>query len=218
MNRKEVKFWDRAFKKYSKGEDMNIHGSGSYKEIKMLSGKVLDVGCGSMEYLSYVKRSQDNYLVGLDFSKNALKIAKKNAKNKNVALVRGAAEYLPFTENIFDNVLCIEVMHHLDSIDDCKQIIGEINRVSKLNALLTFHHKDYARSLEKLGENPTEEGKIFFDETDVSQILEKNGFHYDKKKIFTLGEMWQIPLYEIWPYYLPKPETKAVIQVECSKL
>jgi SAM-dependent methyltransferase len=219
MNIKEINRWDGKFKEIEDGEDVNIHGRGSYEKMKPFSGKVLDVGCGNIEYLSYAKQSKDNYLVGLDFSKKALELAKKKAKGKNIDLVRGAAQYLPFKDNSFDNVLCIELLPHET---DYEKVLKEIHRTSNSNAFLTFHHKDEAikTNLKLEGNIVEEEGRrrTYFDENEILKMLKEIGFGCDNMKIFKIEDIWGVSPLEQWPYYLPPLETKAVIQVECSKL
>jgi 2-polyprenyl-3-methyl-5-hydroxy-6-metoxy-1,4-benzoquinol methylase len=138
-------------------------------------------------------------------------------KNKNIALVRAESEYLPFVQDAFDKVLCIEVMHHLENLAECKRTIKEIGRVSRSGALITFHHKDYSTIFEKINGKPVENEVMIFDETEVNEMLKEAGFSPTKMKIHRSGDMWQIPIYEPWPYDIPPYETKAVMQVECNK-
>jgi len=210
MNLGDIEKWEKMFSEYSEGKMLNIHGS--YKGIGILRRNVLDVGCGDMEYLSYIERSEDNYLVGLDPSKNALKLAKENAKNKNVALVRGVAERLPFKKGSFNNALVIELMHHLSSLDNCRQVTEELYRVSNSKIFLTFHHSDYINALQNVND-----GKMYFDEASAIKMLEKAGFKCNNMEILTSRDIWYVPRYKPWPDSLPPPETKAVIYMECGK-
>ena len=219
MSLTEMKYWDEIFEKIENGEFFDVHADGLYTEIEVLNGKVLDIGCGTMDYLSYIKQSDSNYLVALDFSKKALKLAKENIKGKNIALVRARADKLPFKNNVFDQVLCIELIPHTV---DYNRVIKEIQRTLNQNTVLTFHHKDDAlkSNLTQVGDNIFEdEGKkyTYFDEYEVSTMLQKVGFHNIKTKILTLGDIYQIPRYMLWPSCLPPRNTKAVIQTQCIK-
>ena len=219
MNIKDVRYWDRQFKRSEEDDFVNIHGTGSYEELKPLTGKVLDVACGDMDYLDSVKRAGDNYLVGLDFSKKALKMAKKKTRGKGVALVRAAAQYMPFRDNAFDNVLCVELLHREAEYE---KILREIHRTSNSNAFLTLHHKDEAikTNLKLEGNIAKEDGMIYtyFDEDEVLKMLETIGFGSASIRVFRFEDIWEIPPTEPWPYYFPPRETKAVMQVECKKL
>jgi len=69
---------------------------------------ILDVGCGNGRHLTEAKKRGLN-AVGVDISRNLLKIAKRKAK---VPLVLGNALALPFKKSAFDNSICIAVVHH----------------------------------------------------------------------------------------------------------
>jgi len=84
----------------------------------LLSGRLLDVGCGSKPYKSLFV--VDAY-IGLDI-------------DSEMARMRGIADYLydgsafPFTDSSFDAVLCNQVLEHVFNPDE---FLGEITRVLK---------------------------------------------------------------------------------------
>jgi len=82
-----------------------------------LSGKLLDIGCGSKPYEKLFK-NLNNY-VGVEVSGN-----KENLKSD--IYYNGIA--LPFADNTFDSVLCTEVFEHVEQLDD---VIIELYRVLK---------------------------------------------------------------------------------------
>lgn len=72
----------------------------------------LDAGCGFGLYSSML--SHKGYLVvGLDVSFGMLKEAKSLVKENNVFFVRGSVTHLPFKEQIFHLILCVNTLHHL---------------------------------------------------------------------------------------------------------
>jgi SAM-dependent methyltransferase len=84
----------------------------------MLSGRLLDVGCGSKPYKSlFVVEAY----IGLDI-------------DSELSRKRGVADYLydgnkfPFTDSSFDSVLCNQVLEHVFNPDE---FLGEIVRVLK---------------------------------------------------------------------------------------
>lgn len=92
--------------------------------------KVLEVGCGQGFLLSLIA-PKCKTITGLDLSKNSLlkaKIGTEQIGIKNVTLVEGDAENLPFANNAFDVVYSIGVLHHTPST---KKAIDEIYRVLK---------------------------------------------------------------------------------------
>ncbi|MEK7227749.1 MAG: class I SAM-dependent methyltransferase, partial [Patescibacteria group bacterium] len=83
----------------------------------------LDVGCGTCEGASIV--SNMGGITGIDMSDEALSIA----KNKGyVSLCKGSGERLPFAEKIFDSLIMLDVLEH---IDDDRATLNECFRVLK---------------------------------------------------------------------------------------
>jgi len=91
-----------------------------------LSGKpfrILDVGCGTGINLKYLQILGDVY--GLDISKNALIFS----QNRGLpSLICGSADKLPFKDELFDLVLALDVIEH---IDEDLSAVRELNRVLK---------------------------------------------------------------------------------------
>lgn len=89
----------------------------------------LDVGCGDGVMV-------DRFLhlgarvVGLDSQPEALELARKlTSVGRNAVMwVRADAHNLPFSDNTFDFVTCIEVIEHLNKADLC---IAEVRRILK---------------------------------------------------------------------------------------
>jgi ubiquinone/menaquinone biosynthesis C-methylase UbiE len=97
---------------------------------------VLDIGCGTGRYIDVLTFRGENY-VGLDISSDMIRIAASAAKQRNLkvlAFVVASADQLPFRENVFDLVTCIDVLHHLDSTTDRERVIKEVGRISRPQA------------------------------------------------------------------------------------
>lgn len=89
--------------------------------------RILDAGCGEGILLEKLrKRKIGKHFEGIDNSRAALKIAKK--LHPNLILKHGGIERLPYKENSFDLVLCIEVLEHLRN--PAKAFL-ELRRVTK---------------------------------------------------------------------------------------
>lgn len=86
--------------------------------------KVLDIGCGTGEFAPLFKNA-DYY--GIDISFSYIAYAKK--KNKGKFLVMDATK-LEFNNDVFDQILIMAILHHLE-IDDVKKILIEAKRVLK---------------------------------------------------------------------------------------
>jgi len=81
------------------------------------SHMVLDIGAGPGFSAVYIARKKGSTIVGLDFSKEFLNIAKDNVKRANVSssvsFVLGSADFLPFQGSIFGAAMCVHTIHHL---------------------------------------------------------------------------------------------------------
>lgn len=94
----------------------------------------LDVGCSGgaiTYYLGSVVRS----IIGVDVDENAINLAKKNFKRKNLLYKNVHGRTLPFTDSSFDIVICNEVYSY---VDNAHALIGEIFRVLKSGGCCYF--------------------------------------------------------------------------------
>ena len=93
---------------------------------------ILDVGCGGgFTIRRLLKRSQDVKVYGIDISEESVAKAKKvNASvlDKQVFIVQGSAEKLPYENDKFDLVTAIETVYFWPNLPDCLQ---EVRRVLK---------------------------------------------------------------------------------------
>ena len=97
--------------------------AGLFQKYGRKGGDFLDVGCGTGEGASIV--SNMGGITGIDMSDEALSIA----KNKGyVSLCKGSGERLPFAEKIFDSLIMLDVLEH---IDDDRATLNECFRVLK---------------------------------------------------------------------------------------
>jgi ubiquinone/menaquinone biosynthesis C-methylase UbiE len=73
---------------------------------------LLDCGCGTAPMLTLLyEKYLDKHFTGIDLTPKMIEVAKAK-KMKNVNLVVGDCENLPFAENSFDAVICSESFHH----------------------------------------------------------------------------------------------------------
>jgi len=94
---------------------------------------LLDCGCGTAPMLSllYKKYPKKNY-TGIDLTPKMIEVAKRK-KMKNVKLIVGDCENLPFADNSFDVVICCESFHHYPNPQD---FFNSVYRVLRPNCRL----------------------------------------------------------------------------------
>jgi SAM-dependent methyltransferase len=85
-----------------------------------ITGKVLDVGCGSKPY-------QDCFPLVSTYIGIDVETSGHDHKNSIVDVFYDGLS-IPFTNESFDSVVCFEVLEH---VKDPKAILGEVNRVIK---------------------------------------------------------------------------------------
>jgi ubiquinone/menaquinone biosynthesis C-methylase UbiE len=97
---------------------------------------ILDLGCGTGRHCKMILQ-HDNKVVGIDISKKQLGITKK--KNKKAMLVMGDVVNIPFKDKVFDAVLFIATLHHLNRETERIKSLKELERVlkNKGNALIS---------------------------------------------------------------------------------
>ncbi|MBW9220265.1 methyltransferase domain-containing protein, partial [Methanothermococcus sp. SCGC AD-155-N22] len=100
-----------------------------YKDIKRKKSIVLDCGCG---FGSYYPLTKDLNTLYLDLSYNQLKrFGKKYGLRSN--RICGDMLNLPFKDNTFDLILCINILEHVVDID---RALKELHRVLKNDGIL----------------------------------------------------------------------------------
>lgn len=93
----------------------------------------LDVCCGTCDWtIALAKASGSGRIVGLDFSKNMLKVGAKKVNqlglSNQIELVHGNAMKLPYPDNTFDHVT---IGFALRNVPDLVQVLKEMKRVAK---------------------------------------------------------------------------------------
>ena len=97
---------------------------------------LLDVGCGEAYVLEYLKEKLPHIrLHGIDVDKEALKQARAQLSwNDDTPLYRGDVLNLPFADDSFDLVICLEVLEHLEPP---WRAVEELARVSSRDILVS---------------------------------------------------------------------------------
>ena len=102
---------------------------------------VLDIGCGEGRHSIGLYVDKEVNAIGIDLSMEDMKTARSRIKDFSItdtntsSCVFGAGNIhsLPFKDNVYDAVICSEVLEHLESLDDA---VSEIVRVLKPGGVL----------------------------------------------------------------------------------
>lgn len=81
---------------------------------------LLDVGCGTGYLIDNLSREHAASYCGLDISENMLAVARAK-QIPNAAFVQGRSDALPYPDEAFDVVTCIQSFHHYPSPDKAMQ-------------------------------------------------------------------------------------------------
>jgi len=110
----------------SLGQNKKWHRSITY-ELK--SGNMLDIGTATGDVIFRAfEQDKIQKAFGLDLSIKMLKLAKEKLKGRPAYFLVGSAEYMPFKDDVFDNISMSLVFRHIINKDN---MLKEINRVLK---------------------------------------------------------------------------------------
>lgn len=138
---------------------------------------LLDIGCGTGYLINMLSshRSADYY--GLDLSPEMLKVAKRKL-GKSVILTEGTADKLPYADNSFDVVTCIQSFHHYPYPE---KAMKEAYRVLKPKGLYILSDTGVS-GIKKWFENKlilklAKTGDYaVYDKEDISALMRSSGF------------------------------------------
>jgi ubiquinone/menaquinone biosynthesis C-methylase UbiE len=121
--------------RYKKMYGRDLRKIPSFKLISRLAyGKVLDIGCG----IGYLSILFDNY-VGIDISREALTIARKNTNGNYII---ASANNLPFRPDSFDTCISYDFIEHAKNIE---QVLAEMKCVAHKIVLSCVDFGSYYR-------------------------------------------------------------------------
>ncbi len=104
----------------------------AYNWIDYKVKDILDVGCASGYFTVHFKDKAKN-VYGVDVKKDLIDEAKNKYKEINFKLIK--SEKLPFKDNMFDVILLLDVLEH---VNNDKLMINEIYRVLKKKWNINF--------------------------------------------------------------------------------
>ena len=138
---------------------------------------LLDVGCGTGFLIELLKKQKDAQYHGLDLSPEMIKVSKSKF-DESVNLVVGTADALPYDDNSFDVVCCVQSFHHYPYPEKAME---EAYRVLKPGGLyilsdtgcsgIAKHFDNFVfRHFMKSGDYAA------YSRKDIEKLMEKKGF------------------------------------------
>jgi len=120
------------------------------KSVKLKGLSVIDIGCGTGA-LDFYFASKGAKVIGIDISKNAIRIARKNAINFGLSnSVKFSTRKFPMSDmdRKFNLAICSEILEHLK---DDLQAVKAVHKLLNSNGLVIFASPSANSPLYKLG-------------------------------------------------------------------
>ncbi len=139
---------------------------------------VLDVGCGACDYMIPLE-SAGKRCVGIDPIYET-SIAECKKKGRELQLIQGIGEYLPFRDEVFDLVLLLSTLQH---VKDQEAVLSEARRVLKKGGALAVSVPLNRNALSFRRKKP-KGYTMTFSLSDFRRLLVKSGFRISKERCF----------------------------------
>lgn len=163
--------------------------------IEPVEGEILDIGSADGTFTKVIAdQSKAKKVIGIDVLKNSVKYANKRfKKNKRMKFLTADAHDLPFKNNRFAAVFCLEALEH---IFDAQKVLSEMRRVLKPNGYIIIlvptdswlFKIAWWVVLRTWGKHWRETHlQSFGSPNKLTKVIKKAGFKIEKDKKFLLG-------------------------------
>jgi ubiquinone/menaquinone biosynthesis C-methylase UbiE len=190
--KKERKYWDKFSSKFDKRKkkEWKVYESLLFNKIADNLDKgntVLEVACGTGRVTLEISK-QANKVYAIDISSQMIDVARKNIKEKeinNIELSVEDAYNLPFDNEMFDTVICINSLHNMiypeNALSEIKRVLKPEGRfISTVTGIGSRKFK-IIMSIFKFLTNFPVFHKLNLEE--FADMLSKAGFSIEKKEI-----------------------------------
>ena len=143
--------------------------------------KLLDFGCGSGRFSTWIANYGASEVIGLDASLEMVDQANKRCPTRwNLSFLNYDGSTIPFPYGYFDKVLSVWVLQHIVGQGEFRTIVQELNRVLRIGGRIFFiEHVMKETTLEKYpGTNLYY--KILRSPEDYINSFQQNGFRLVK--------------------------------------
>jgi 2-polyprenyl-6-hydroxyphenyl methylase / 3-demethylubiquinone-9 3-methyltransferase len=146
--------------------------------------EILDLGCAG-GFMAEAIAQRGAKVTGIDPAQKAIEIARRHAESEHLSIKYdvGVGENLPYGDQTFDIVVCVDVLEH---VSDLNQVINEIARVLKpggylaydtINRTLLARFATITLAEDILGILPrgTHDPNLFIKPSELKAVMEKAG-------------------------------------------
>ncbi|HVP26805.1 MAG TPA: class I SAM-dependent methyltransferase [Candidatus Bathyarchaeia archaeon] len=174
--------------------------------LAVFKGKrLLEVGVGSGRNALPLFEKIKPWLVGLDLSREMLETAKTKMRlfKRNLNLVLGDADHLPFTDEAFDALFCMSTMHYFVSP---ASVMHAFSRILKEKGIflcgdLTVHESDDERFFENLERTLSKAHAQYHKPSEMKKMMENCGFRVSNMETFTYKKSYQALMEDKGDYF-----------------
>jgi ubiquinone/menaquinone biosynthesis C-methylase UbiE len=171
---------------------------------------VVEVGVGSGRNALPLLEKTNTRLVGLDLSKEMLKLAKMKMSpfEKCFDLILADAEHLPFANHVFDAVICMSTMHYFTSQGRSLQKFGNVLKESGALVYgdLIVQEEDNQGFLQRLEKTLSKAHVRYHKPSQMKTLMEKNGFVVSKMKTIAYQKTFKALMEDKGKYFGITPE------------
>jgi len=141
---------------------------------------LLEVGIGTGRNALPLLEKVDSSIVGLDLSREMLELARNKISSfkRNLNLIRGDLEHLPFVDRSFDVIICMSTMHYFEhqaqTLEKFSRALKE--RGTLLYGDITLHESDDQRFCDMLERTLSKGHASYYKPSEIRRLIESRGF------------------------------------------
>ena len=167
-------------------------------ELKELpkNALILDVGCGTGKLIEILNKLNFK-TYGVDISNTALKLA-SSRKINTAHFLQGISENIPFRNEQFDAITCIDVLYH-KKVKNSGICLKEIHRLLKKNGFLVLQVPAF--EFLRGGHDDAVETANRYTKAEIKKLIIQAGF---KNSVVRYRNCWFFPILFLWRNILSK--------------
>ena len=172
---------------------------------------VLEVGVGSGRNALLLLDKIKAELIGLDLSKEMLKLArvKMSPFKDQLSLILADGEHLPFVDHAFDAVICMSTMHYFASqskiLHGFREALRENGKL--VYGDLTVHETDNRRFFEGLEKTLSKAHARYYKPSEIKKLISEQGFNILRIKTIGYQKSYNALMEDKGRYFAVAPET-----------